>query len=451
MHDVIQKTGHVTLIVVVLVWLYFFIRGKKDKGNLLLGTSWVRLFTGLPGGGKTYFAVLQICDVLSCGGNVYTNVKINMEGMQALCRRRRGVEVPIVDGVLQGYHFLSDDECRVFHRSTPAGVDGVRNLVVIDEAHLYFPVKTLEIKGQENVGAGDVALFLTRCRHDLTEVILITQSESNISAPVRRLATKWTFRDGATLSFLGLKPFHQLVAIEEFPGGASRSIVQNRDKHVFAAYQSRQFAGTMSRAESVDSPQRPEAKKGATPVPWSKLVLVGGAALLFWKCSSNPETAVKKESKEKHAPSLQADSAPPRVSPPGSAGAAPVYLPAPPELPPFTRVVPVYASSITNSCGLSPRLDGWRAILASPPATTPETIRVGEYSVNLDALVYRVDGLKIELLTAKGIENGLLGLTQFRGLNQRQLVDSAPTVPVGPVLPDAGPDNSQLPDLKAGQ
>ena len=128
----------------------------------------ITLITGHTGGGKTYLAVNEIIKSLNSNRKVYTNIKLN-----------------IFD---KNYHYLSDEKLKQELEEIGALVSSassqedakelMRNqknylfdsLIVIDEAHFMgFRDKSIELNN-----------FLTIHRHLGVDLILITQTSSNI-------------------------------------------------------------------------------------------------------------------------------------------------------------------------------------------------------------------------------------------------------------------------------
>lgn len=446
---------------------------KKEKNNLL-GTCWLRIFTGLPGSGKSYYAVRQIAGVLADGGNVYTNLEIAPDegeyhgmqktGMRRLLRDRFGVELedPEMDGTIPGYHYLTSEECARVFESVPDGTPTCRNLVVIDEAHKYWPAggkvpqKLLE--------------YLSEVRHHCTEVILITQDTSRIIKSVRCLCNWWEFRDLATLKVFGWVPVgDRLIGIERPPGSKAKAlqkIRQVRDQLVYGAYFSRQFEGDGPKA----SPQKVEKVEGGKKWRFGFRWWIVPLVLLVWYVThllSHYFGGSKK-------PGLPADA---------PAAAAPVHAGMPakqaaadnrtwldkvggkkaenawerveaPELPyPLLKdptPVPVVVYSVRPSYNRETgKHDGPMELrMASPPAAQCEIVKVGDYSQSLRGVIQSLAGELVVIRRAGSIVYGHLQHTSFTGVSGKLGVAgwSSSLNGVGPPVVVAGADGDTVKD-----
>lgn len=211
---------------------------------LLLGDAWAKLFGGLQGQGKSYSAVLQMAATLSRGGHVSSNVELIKGGMEALCLKRHGVKIKFDEQV----KLLTPEEIPNFQHNTPAGTDDSPNMVVIDEADLYW-FKSDAAATKKH--CRDLITFLKLCRQENTLVIFMTQDKNLLDKSLRDLCENWDFRDMAKFRLLGWKPLASwLVSIQRSPGSSARlgpAHWAKKDLDVFKAYNSRQFKGQVKR------------------------------------------------------------------------------------------------------------------------------------------------------------------------------------------------------------
>jgi hypothetical protein len=160
---------------------------------------------GKPGGGKSYFAVHQICEELKSGKgrHIVTNVALNLPELAEWCHNNIKEEVNLAERI----RILDDEETGEFwlyephhkfegRRSlkfgrrvmevpdfTGRGLPGC--LYVIDEVHNYFGARDWQATGS------DCTYFLSQHRKMLCDVILITQHPDQTDKALRRLAQEY--------------------------------------------------------------------------------------------------------------------------------------------------------------------------------------------------------------------------------------------------------------------
>lgn len=162
----------------------------------------IEIFQGRIGGGKTYSAVLRIAAHLGKGGHVFSNIEVNPLGLAKLVRSWYRVE-PVLDAQ---YHMLERDQIPIFHKFLSAGSADLPNLVVIDEAQLFF-----NARDWQKASAG-LLTFLTQSRKVRCDVILITQNMSLIDKQLRvNSQFVWAFKDFKR--FISWFPFPLILAV----------------------------------------------------------------------------------------------------------------------------------------------------------------------------------------------------------------------------------------------
>jgi len=300
----------------------------------------IEIYTGRPGGGKTYAAVLKVCEYLANGGHVASNVPFNRDKLQAFIQKEHGVTVD-VEAQLQ---LLSFADVYRFHRIVPPGTPDLPTLVVLDEIQLQFnsrdmgrdfgggtfdddgPVLPAD-PGADLVGcavgmgqgtpsedrprrkggrnpqqAGRTAYremmeFLTQHRHAHMDLIFITQHERNIDVQMVRLMQNiWRFRDLQKLliPWLGIAyPIPQFLGTAFDYDGKTRNgpirFVPKR-KDVFALYSSYAWQRPLP---MLDAKAR-AAVASARGFPWKEMAasLALAGTLVGIGCARHDQAAV---------------------------------------------------------------------------------------------------------------------------------------------------------------
>jgi hypothetical protein len=160
---------------------------------------------GKPGGGKSYFAVHQICEELKSGKGRYivTNVPLNMAELAEWCHKNIKEEVNLAERIrilddeetgefwlFEPHHKFEGRRTLKFGRRTMEvpdftgrGLPGC--LYVIDEVHNYFGARDWQATGS------DCTYFLSQHRKMLCDVVLITQHPDQTDKALRRLAQEY--------------------------------------------------------------------------------------------------------------------------------------------------------------------------------------------------------------------------------------------------------------------
>ena len=150
----------------------------------------ISLFTGIPGAGKTYEAVVLIVANLSLGREVFTNIDgLNKPECLHVIKVLSGLD----DFTLtHSLHFL-DNKTEV-PRFWEHINDGC--LVLIDECHKFWNSRDFQKQGNR-----DLSDWAAEHRHLGIDVIFITQKPERLDTQVRSLAN-WV-HDHRKLNFLG--------------------------------------------------------------------------------------------------------------------------------------------------------------------------------------------------------------------------------------------------------
>lgn len=139
----------------------------------------INLLMGPPGGGKSYEAtVYHVLVALNRGRKIITNLPLNLDELELICPGSRELvefrETQLQDGEL----------VRPFSRAEHYGdgwrhpQDGSGPLYVIDECHMCLPFRGTPV---------DVEEWYAMHRHELADVLLITQSYGKINKNIRDL------------------------------------------------------------------------------------------------------------------------------------------------------------------------------------------------------------------------------------------------------------------------
>lgn len=198
----------------------------------------IEIFTGRLGGGKTYYAVMRIRDALAEGRTVATNIELNVERLFAHLAEDYCVEVPRENLILYND---SREMARSLPSCVPCGTQVLPNLIVLDEAHLFFNARDWKTTHD---GMRSVLEFLTQSRKAAIDCIFITQHQNNLDAQFVRLAQYvWSMRDLSRMRIeqIGVAyPFNQILAsCFDYDG---KTLIERRflwkDKTVFGLFTS---------------------------------------------------------------------------------------------------------------------------------------------------------------------------------------------------------------------
>jgi len=137
------------------------------------------VITGLYGSGKSYYGVSRIyLELVNTKHHVWTNVRgIRPERFASVLRDRTGSDC----GAMERIHVISDDE--IPNLVTITSEKG--GLLVIDEAWKWFNSRDWSSAERRLVGFRDLICAL---RHEELEVLLMTQSFSDLDSMIRRRA-----------------------------------------------------------------------------------------------------------------------------------------------------------------------------------------------------------------------------------------------------------------------
>jgi len=216
----------------------------------------ISIFEGRIGGGKTYLAVSRILGHLSSGGHVVTNIELNIGPCGSYLANHYGV-IMEQDAI----KIIGETETDNFHRHLSSGTHECPLLCVIDEAQLWFSSKDSSLTAATKKG---LLTFLTQSRKVAVDVVFITQSELNIEAQFRRLASEiYKMRDLSkiVIPVFGLKWPHQDTLVFRLDL-ASKMVLQRfllrRTADVYACYNSSallrplEFAGVVKKRKRLE-------------------------------------------------------------------------------------------------------------------------------------------------------------------------------------------------------
>lgn len=137
---------------------------------------------GLTGSGKTTFALMRAFEASSLGYAIYTNVRFDPRAVRHhLLRRvtrrylsRRSLTRRLVDA----WHYIYEDDVATFWTSTSVGPA----LVLIDEAHLWFP-QVAQSRGEDP----QFIAYLSQHRKLRHHVMMCTQYHTMLSHSFRKI------------------------------------------------------------------------------------------------------------------------------------------------------------------------------------------------------------------------------------------------------------------------
>jgi len=137
-------------------------------------------FVGTPGSGKTYEAVKKICDNLSVGRVVVTNIR-GLEDQKCLEMIKAVCGLSDL-AIIKQLQFIPDDLVPQFWLHVPPGA-----LIVIDEVHKFFDSRSWQAKENQQF-----ASWASTHRHLGFDLVLITQATARVDSAVRALF-EWVY------------------------------------------------------------------------------------------------------------------------------------------------------------------------------------------------------------------------------------------------------------------
>jgi len=179
----------------------------------------LRLVTGKPGAGKTYYAVEIARQAMLEGAIVHSNLPLKFDKVEELWPGQH-IKLPgnpekwIQPRPLQPGE--DEDEVPRFKSDIlVAGAEGRENLVIIDEASFNFGSTGQAKTGSQRARMQPVYDLLTLQRHFGLDIIFITQGKRKIDPQLRDEAAEFTHcQKAADLPFIGwivagvLRPFY---------------------------------------------------------------------------------------------------------------------------------------------------------------------------------------------------------------------------------------------------
>ena len=187
----------------------------------------ITCFTGTPGGGKTYAAVLLLLDMIKKGRTIYTNMDgLDDESCRIALSLVSGVDREVLESRL--FH-LTKAQMLTFWDIVPPGC-----VVIIDEVHKLWSSRTYA--SESNKAMAD---WCSTHRHHGYDVILITQALDKLDGHVKSLV-EWTHRC-RKVNFLGSwvnKSYYEYVYSEDDERNCLSRKRKSYDPVIFKCYKS---------------------------------------------------------------------------------------------------------------------------------------------------------------------------------------------------------------------
>lgn len=268
----------------------------------------INLLLGQPGGGKSYEAVVyHVLVALNRGRKVITNLPLVLEEIELICPGARELvefrNVELIDGVV----------VRPFSKPEHYGdpwrhpVDGAGPLYIIDECHMALPMRGTLVEVEE---------WYAMHRHELADVLLITQSYGKISRSIRDLV-QVVYRCKKATAF-GTNDRYIRKVQDGLRGEVVNTSIRVYESKYFKLYKSHTRSGAGSELAAQD----------IKPI-WSNWTFKGAAAclVLFVFLVANMENPIKPKIPPKALPAAS-------VAAPAPVAAVPLQEPAKPQDPP---------------------------------------------------------------------------------------------------------------------
>lgn len=242
----------------------------------------IRVFTGLPGAGKSYAATEDATEELSKGFRTVFHNMVMDHGEMAIYLRERGYEPDMA------LRIRKIPEARIKDFWAYANQQGVTSgrLFIIDEAHVFF-----DSRGWAETGPV-MSVYLTQHRHLNDEILFVTQHPDMLDKRIRLLIAETTqFRNLRTEKWLQwFRPpawmvwsqFHGLPRFGQKPQAVGR---KKLNLQLAKCYQTSVGHGGMGRSGG------PEKDRATKRLSW-KWILVPALALLYL-VNSGPELLLK--------------------------------------------------------------------------------------------------------------------------------------------------------------
>ena len=182
----------------------------------------IELWTGAPGAGKSFAAMCEVVDALLVDRRpVYTNLPVRWRVLRAWLHRRGGPELanliqPLTEEAFGAFLERFHERHRLLDDLRAKGIRGAAAvakwdadtkpvttgpdlnwiptgaLIVIDEAHHWFPNPALKIANRKPEPEG-LLPYLTMHRHAMHRVMVLTQHDRQISTSWKSLLSqRWT-------------------------------------------------------------------------------------------------------------------------------------------------------------------------------------------------------------------------------------------------------------------
>lgn len=315
----------------------------------------IRVFTGLPGAGKSYAAIEDMISELKNGSRIiFHNMDAN-HGELASYLFGQGYEPDIAERM----HKIPDKYVKVFWGYAGDSGRKTGRLFVIDEAHVFF-----DARGWAETGAL-MSVYLTQHRHLNDEILFITQHPEMLDKRIRLLIAETTqFRNLRTERWLQwFRPpawmvwsqFYGLPKFGQKPQAVGRKKL-NLD--IAKCYSTSVGHGGLGRSGGPEKDRRNFRLNWKWLVVPAALILYGVNAgpelLLKWGIGSSVKALSSAHEENKPAPKPQ----PVAQVDPGQPAGTPARVPATEEPKPAPRV----RGYVADANGLRIVLDDGRVI-----------------------------------------------------------------------------------------
>lgn len=149
---------------------------KKNKGEFIM----IRIYTGVPGSGKSYHMAELICIKYRQGKNIFCNFEVDVDYLKKKYPRSKA-HVFILDNRELLYPFGFTGFSNNFHKIDKNGrVKESQSYLFIDECNKNFDSRRWNQRGREEWND-----WLSEHRKDGFEVILCTQSIEDVDKKIR--------------------------------------------------------------------------------------------------------------------------------------------------------------------------------------------------------------------------------------------------------------------------
>ncbi len=187
----------------------------------------ITCYTGTPGGGKSYAAVLLMIDMLKKGRTIYTNMDgLDDESCRVALSLVSGVDREVLESRL--FHMTREKTLHFWDIAPPGSV------IIIDEVHKLWSSRSYASEPNKVM-----AEWCSTHRHQGYDAVLITQALDKLDGHVRSLI-EWTHRC-RKVNFLGnwvKRSYYEYVYSEDDERNCLSRKRKSYDPVVFKCYKS---------------------------------------------------------------------------------------------------------------------------------------------------------------------------------------------------------------------